>query len=86
MGKRTNKRHRAGDYVLAALPQWITDLFAADTRPPGALVRTLRALADADLNVLQVARWFKVHPNTVCAHPTHQCHHRPRQPTLPRPH
>ncbi len=57
--------HRAADYVQSALPAWIADLVSADTRMRGALVQTLRALADADINVQKAARTLKVHPNTV---------------------
>jgi DNA-binding PucR family transcriptional regulator len=59
--------HRAGDYVQSALPPWIADLFAADTKPRGALVQTLRSFADADMNVLEAARALGLHPNTIYA-------------------
>lgn len=49
----------------AALPQWSATLFAADDRARGALIDTLRAYADANMNVLKAARQLAVHPNTI---------------------
>jgi sugar diacid utilization regulator len=59
--------HRAADYVQAALPAWTADLERADEKAEGELVRTLRALADADMNVQEAARALAVHANTVYA-------------------
>jgi DNA-binding PucR family transcriptional regulator len=39
----------------------------ADRKVAGALVLTLRAVADADMNVQQAARVLGKHPNTVYA-------------------
>ena len=59
--------HRAGDYVQSALPAWIAEFSSADAKSRGALVQTLRAYADADMNILKAARSLKVHPNTIYA-------------------
>jgi sugar diacid utilization regulator len=59
--------HRAAGALKSALPPWITELASADVKAQGALIQTLRALADADLNVQQAARVLEVHPNTVYA-------------------
>ncbi len=55
----------AGPQVQWALPGWTDTLLAADRKARGALLETLRALADADMNVLKTARCLSVHPNTV---------------------
>jgi hypothetical protein len=57
--------HRAADYVQPALPGWAADLADADAKCGGDLVKTLRALADADMNVQQAARALDVHANTL---------------------
>jgi hypothetical protein len=59
--------HRAAAELKPALPEWIAELTGADARARGALIETLRALADADLNVQQAARALGKHPNTVYA-------------------
>lgn len=59
--------HRAAGELESALPAWSSSLDAADARAQGALIRTLRALADADLNVQQAGRTLGVHANTVYA-------------------
>ena len=57
--------HLAGETVQSALPSWIDDFLQANTKARGALVRTLQAYADADMNVLKAARALDVHPNTI---------------------
>lgn len=57
----------ARDNVQAAMPGWIDDFLAADDRSRGALSGTLRAYADADMNVLKAAKVLSVHPNTIYA-------------------
>ncbi len=57
--------HRGADYVQAALPVWFARLRDADAKSQGALVKTLRALADANINVQAAARQLGLHPNTV---------------------
>lgn len=59
--------HRAAGDLKSALPPWMSNLACADLKAQGALIQTLRALADADLNVQQAARVLEVHPNTVYA-------------------
>ncbi len=59
--------HRGADYVQSALPVWFARLRAADEKSQGVLVKTLRALADADMNVQRAARDLRVHPNTIYA-------------------
>ncbi|MDH4174261.1 MAG: helix-turn-helix domain-containing protein [Betaproteobacteria bacterium] len=58
---------RGGDYVRAALPPWVADFATADAKARGALVETLRAYADADMNLIRAARVLHVHPNTLYA-------------------
>jgi len=57
--------HLAGEEFLRILPAWANDFFLADDTINGALVATLRAYADADMNVLKTANGLSVHPNTV---------------------
>jgi len=59
--------HRAAGELKPALPAWMPALAQADAKMQGTLVRTLRALADADLNVQHAARTLGVHANTVYA-------------------
>lgn len=59
--------HRGADYVQSALPVWFDGLRDADAKSGGTLIRTLRALADADMNVQRAARELRVHANTVYA-------------------
>jgi len=59
--------HGAAGQVQRALPAWNSELAAADALARGALIDTLRALADADLNVQQAARVLRLHPNTLYA-------------------
>jgi hypothetical protein len=59
--------HRAADYVQPTLPAWAADLASADAKSGGDLIKTLRALADADMNVQRAARALDVHANTLYA-------------------
>ena len=59
--------HAGGEYVRSAAPAWAAELLTADAKAGGTLVRTLSALADADLNVQKAGRRLEVHPNTVYA-------------------
>ena len=59
--------HRGADYVRSAPPVWAQALIEADAKASGALVQTLRAVADADMNVQKAARNLGKHPNTVYA-------------------
>jgi sugar diacid utilization regulator len=57
----------AKDNMQTALPVWLDDFVHADTKARGKLSTTLRAYADADMNVLQAAKTLSVHPNTIYA-------------------
>ena len=57
--------HQAQDSIRPALPEWSAALFQADDKARGALLETLRAYADTDMNVLKAARQLQVHPNTI---------------------
>ena len=58
---------RTRDRIQGALPAWLDAFTAADQKSNGALLATLRAYADADMNVLKTAKGLGVHPNTVYA-------------------
>jgi sugar diacid utilization regulator len=53
--------------MQSALPAWLDDFARADAKARGKLGATLRAYADADMNVLQAAKTLSVHPNTIYA-------------------
>ena len=53
--------------IRQVLPGWTRGLRQADEKANGALSKTLRAYADADMNVQQSAVALEVHPNTVYA-------------------
>ncbi len=57
----------AADNIQSALPPWLDDLLLADRRVRGALIETLHAYADANMNVLQTAKALSLHPNTIYA-------------------
>lgn len=57
--------HHGAPGVERAPPAWLGRLAAADRKAEGALIETLRAMADADLNVQAAARRLGRHPNTV---------------------
>jgi len=59
--------HYGGDFVRPALPPWLDKFVEADANASGALMQTLRALADSDLNVQQAARRLGLHANTIYA-------------------
>jgi len=59
--------HRGVEYVQSALPRWFADLRDADAKSQGELVKTLRAFADADMNVQGAARGLHLHANTIYA-------------------
>lgn len=56
-----------GDALRAMPPQWLNDMMDADRQSRGSLVATLRALADADMNVQEAARRMGKHANTLYA-------------------
>lgn len=59
--------HLGGERLRGVLPAWAGEFWAADAKLKGTLVATLKAYADADMNVLQAADVLAVHPNTVYA-------------------
>lgn len=59
--------HLAGDELQRLLPAWAGALYQADDKLGGALSATLRAYADADMNLLKAAARLEVHPNTLYA-------------------
>jgi hypothetical protein len=59
--------HRGNDYVQSAPKPWVQALIAADGEAEGSLVATLRAMAEADMNVQLAGRQLGKHANTVYA-------------------
>ena len=59
--------HLAGEEFQRALPAWAEKFILADKKSGGVLVATLRAYANADMNVLKAAEDLSVHPNTIYA-------------------
>jgi len=57
----------AGEEFRRVLPAWAGEYHAADDRAHGSLSATLRAYAEADMNVLKAAQALAVHPNTLYA-------------------
>lgn len=57
--------HRGTDYIQSAPPNWIAAFMALDAKADGALIETLRAIADADMNMQKAARLLGKHPNTI---------------------
>ncbi len=58
---------RRGEQLRAARPAWFETLQAADRKAGGSLIASMRAYADADMNVQKAARIIQVHPNTLYA-------------------
>ena len=59
--------HFAAEEFRRVLPGWAPEFYAADESARGALAATLRAYANADMNVVQAATALGVHANTVYA-------------------
>jgi hypothetical protein len=57
----------AAEQMQSALPSWVGTLLDADRKARGSLTATLRAYADADMNVLRTAKRMSIHPNTIYA-------------------
>ena len=55
----------AREGIQAALPAWLSAFVAADEKARGRLGDTLRAYADADMNVQQAAKLLGCHANTI---------------------
>ena len=53
--------------MQSAQPVWAAAFIEADAKAGGSLVKTLRAIADADMNIQRAARLLGKHPNTVYA-------------------
>lgn len=64
---RKSLLHLAGENLHRVSPAWTSDFFAADDKAGGDLVTTLRAYADADMNLLKAAEALSLHPNTIYA-------------------
>ena len=56
-----------GEDFRRVLPGWANEFYVADDHAHGALTATVRAYANADMNVLQAAQSLGVHPNTIYA-------------------
>lgn len=65
--------HLAGEQFQRALPAWAGTFLEADEKSNGVLVDTVRAYADANMNVLKAAEDLAVHPNTIYARLTRIC-------------
>jgi hypothetical protein len=59
--------HFAAQDFRRVLPVWANDFYKADDKAGGALIATLRAYANVDMNILKTAQLLSVHPNTVYA-------------------
>jgi len=57
----------ASEQLQTALPPWLDAFLEANRKSRGALVKTLEAYADADMNVLKTAKELGIHPNTIYA-------------------
>lgn len=57
----------ARESVQSALPAWLDAFDAIDRKSRGSFLSTLRAYADANMNVLRTAQDLGVHPNTIYA-------------------
>ncbi|MDH5456271.1 MAG: helix-turn-helix domain-containing protein [Gammaproteobacteria bacterium] len=53
--------------VRTALPAWLDAFATIDRKSRGSLSATLRAYADANMNVLRAAESLGIHPNTIYA-------------------
>ncbi len=59
--------HGGREYVRNALPSWAGAFAEADMKAQRTLSQTLRAYADADMNLIRAARILELHPNTLYA-------------------
>jgi sugar diacid utilization regulator len=59
--------HMAGEDFRRVLPGWVARFHGADEQAHGALVSTVRAYAEADMNVLKAALTLEMHPNSLYA-------------------
>lgn len=59
--------HLAGEEFQRVLPSWSAEFFESNHKSGGALANTLKAYADANMNLLKTAEILSVHPNTIYA-------------------
>lgn len=57
----------AAEELRGAVPAWVSDFTAANEKSRGTLITTLKAYAEADMNVLKTAKTLSIHPNTIYA-------------------
>lgn len=65
MSMRDIMLQSVGAEIHRALPKWARAFIAADKKSDGVLIDTLRAYADANMNVLKAGARLSIHPNTV---------------------
>jgi hypothetical protein len=58
---------RGAEHLQSAPPAWTLALAEMNSRANGAVIQTLRAIADTDLNIQKAARSLGKHPNTIYA-------------------
>jgi len=59
--------HLSADELKKAMPAWADEFLNLSPRQQGVMVATLRAYANANMNLLQTAADLTVHPNTIYA-------------------
>jgi len=57
--------HLTAEEMQQVLPPWANEFFRLDDKLAGGLIATVRAYANADMNVLKAANALSVHPNTI---------------------
>ncbi len=57
----------ASRQIQSSLPPWLDEFSKANDKSRGALIETLGAYADANMNVLKTAKALGIHPNTIYA-------------------
>ena len=57
--------HLVGEDFQRVLPAWTSEFFLADDKAGGALIATLHAYANVNMNVLKAAERLSVHANTI---------------------
>jgi hypothetical protein len=57
--------HHGAGHIQSAPHGWVASLMAANEKSGGALLTTLQAIADADMNIQKAARQLGKHPNTL---------------------
>ena len=59
--------HLAGEEFQRIKPGWHAKFLQVNNKQRGALIKTLRTYADANMNVLKTAELLSIHPNTIYA-------------------